>query len=434
MTMNSATQSSFPVLSGQTLPFMLNCIDSLKSHWSRENKQWLSRLALQATLSVAQKDPDMIFTNHELMAHRRAVRLSRQRAKASKESNRKLAIEGTLFDNVEPADLIGEVIHYGSGVLTPAYWNAYTSVNHPVCVTAVELGEIGLTRVCNYLEAGGSVLMDSGAFLFRNAFGDMPWAKVVKVYRAVSEAAQRSATPSKLTFILPDAVGSQSESLTALRLWGNRIQEAIGPDHKRLLPIQRGNMTPSLYISAAINALGNTPISGIAVPCKAKAFPAEYLQDLKNLTANIPQRAHFLGLSSNRKKLETYMVHLGEAWPDAVVTCDAVKHRAVLGQNEDITTMRHEIIAGPINDLVDRTCDTTEPLPDDLERKADHIVIRSYGSLDIRDARHQVIVDHLLEERWGAWATEVATRAFLTGLEPKILSSYWELVDAINEQ
>jgi hypothetical protein len=392
--------------------------------------QWRERLANQANLSLVDRNPDLIFFHDEHLAFLRESRLKKQADRVSK-SNPNPKDSNTLFDDEDQPLLADQVVRYGSGVLSPAYWKAYTSISHPVCVTAVELGEASLTRVCDYLRAGGTVLMDSGAFLYRADFSAMPWAKVEQVYRAVSEAASLGGKTAKVTFILPDAVGSQPASLSALREWGARIQAAIGPHHERLLPIQRGDLTPSLYIKAALAALGHSPVSGIAVPCKAKAFPAEYLNDLANIDAAIPHRVHFLGLSDNRKKLDHYLTHLGAAWPDARVSCDAVRHRCAVGKRETITAMRQEIVDGPIFDLVEKLVDLTDPLDEADEAQADQLCLANPG-MDIRAARHRVMLDSLLAE-WGPWATEVATRAYLNNVEPSVLASYWELVDAINQ-
>lgn len=396
--------------------------------WSIEKHQWEFRLAEQSALPLVERNPNLIFLHDKYLDFLRATREKKQMQRVSEK-----AIQKTHHNDLLKAtdiDVTNQVTHYGSGVLTPAYWEAYCSIGHPVCVTAAELGSTGLSRVCDYLRQGGTVLMDSGAFLYREDFGAMPWAKVEQVYRAVSEAASKGQKTTKVTFILPDAVGSQSGSLAALREWGARIQAAIGPTHERLLPIQRGSMTPTLYIEAAIAALGNSPISGIAVPCKAKAFPAEHLSDLKNTTCDIPRRVHLLGLSGNRKKLATYLLHLNESWPGATVSCDAVLHRAAVGEREIITRMRQEIIEGPISEMVERLVDLTDPLDDAEENQAESLC-NAHPGMCIQSARHQIVKNFLLAE-WGAWATKVATKAYLTGVEPNVLTSYWYLMDAMS--
>lgn len=395
-----------------------------------ENLDWQDKLKEQTNLPLIDRNPDLIFFQGEHLAYLRENRIKKQAVRVSK-GNPNSTDCNTLFKDQSQPLLADQVVRYGSGVLSPAYWKAYSSIGHPVCVTAVELGDASLTRVCDYLRAGGTVLMDSGAFLYRADFAAMPWAKVEQVYRAVSEAASLGGGSAKVTFILPDAVGSQPDSLNALEQWGARIQAAIGPHHERLLPIQRGDLTPSLYIKAALAALGHSPVSGIAVPCKAKAFPAEYLNDLTNLEADIPHRVHFLGLSDNRKKLDHYLMHLRAAWPDASVSCDAVRHRCAVGKRETITTMRQEIVDGPMFDLVEKLVDLTDPLDEADEAKADQLCYANPG-MDIRAARHRVVLDSLLAE-WGPWATEVATRAYLNNVEPPILTSYWELIDAVSQ-
>lgn len=361
---------------------------------------------------------------------------------------RQQKVEQACFENFEQEalgvslkDLASQVTRFASGVLSPAYWKAYRSAGRPLCVAATELGSRALERVCQHAADGGTLLLDSGAFVYREAHTSMPWARVLKVYAQVAASASPEA---RLTFILPDAVGSQESSLKALREWGNRIIKAVGPTHEVLLPIQRGDMKPSELIEKSIDLLDH-PISGIAIPCKAKAFPVEHLADLGNVSDDrVPRRVHFLGVSNDQQKLESYLYHLHRIWPEATVSCDAVEHRALVGQGEIITEIRHEILEGPIHDAALNAHDHAAADDDELDALVRERLAHQYG-LNLEDAEDQDTLDALMvtqhassleytikteqaKKRFGAWATAAATNAVARSVEPYILSHFWAQV------
>lgn len=344
---------------------------------------------------------------------------------------------------VTVSELLSRVTKYASGVLSPAYWHAFRAAQRPICVAATELGERSLSRVLTHVANGGTLFVDSGAFVHKDDHAGMPWALVIDIYRQIALSASDDAT---LTFVLPDAVGCQQGSLDALKTWGNQVIEAVGPSHAVLLPVQRGEMTPSDLINRAM-ALLDYPIHGLGIPCKAKAFPVEMLADLVNVDRpDVPRRVHFLGLSKDRAKLEKYVVGLHQAWPNATMSCDAVEHRSLVGQGEKITELRHEILKGPITDAVRNTHDEAEADPE-IVALADQAMARKFG-VDPSDtdtlqslscssawvAEYFRILDQRAEKRYGAWATAMATYSVIMNTEPRILTAYWQQLDHITNE
>ncbi|EAZ97032.1 hypothetical protein, partial [Marinobacter sp. ELB17] len=232
-----------------------------------------------------------------------------------------------------PTDLFGfsksalgaGVQKFASGVLAPAIWEGYRRAGNPMCIAASETNPASLTRACEFVRAGGELMVDSGAFIWRSAPERTPWAKIVEVYRAISEAAT-----VPVVFILPDVVGSQDKTLDALGTWGNAILSVIDRKHQALMPVQTGDMTPEVFVTKAL-ALLKRPMDGLALPSNAAAFPPELIKHLARVPASVPHRLHFLGISRNSRGLQSRLIHLNSVWPDAVVSCDACEHRALVG-------------------------------------------------------------------------------------------------------
>lgn len=296
---------------------------------------------------------------------------------------------------VESADLFGfssqalglQVTRYASGVLSPAIWEGYLRASRAMCIAASETNDAALERACQFVGEGGDLLVDSGAFIYRNRPGEMPWERILTIYKRIAEAAT-----GKVTFILPDVVGSQENTLQALRGWGNQVVEAIGPQHDALLPVQRGAQSPAAFIKEAALCL-NRPLDGLAIPSNAAAFPAEELSGLADIPANIPRRVHFLGISRNSRALQDRLFRLQEFWPDAEVSCDACEHRAQVGQGKPITVARGRALDSMWDDEME-VWDETEEDPEE----ARELLAEQYPDLD------DEAIECLMLSQMGAWA------------------------------
>lgn len=230
------------------------------------------------------------------------------------------------------------VRRYFSGVLSPAIWEGHRRAAAPVCVAASECGGPALERICAYAASGGDILLDSGAFVYRDSPEKMPWTKVMTVYRRVLDAATRP-----LTVIAPDVVGDQQATLEVLRTHGATVAALCAGKHRILLPVQRGPISVPLFVKAALQALDTIP-DGLAIPCKASAFPASELAALKRVDPRIPRRLHFLGISQRVKELAERVRIVRAFWLHAEISCDAVEFRAQVGQNKPITRFRREAL------------------------------------------------------------------------------------------
>ena len=261
----------------------------------------------------------------------------------------------------ESTQLTQSITRYASGVLSPAIWEGFRMAGRSLCIAGSEVGDAALQRACEYVQAGGDLLVDSGAFVYRDDPSAMPWAHVMKVYQTIATAAT-----VPVTFILPDVVGSQTGSLAVLDRWGRAMQTAIGEQHTLLLPVQAGEMPVAEFIAACAPHL-DRQVDGLAIPSNAAAFPIAQLATLAGVAANVPQRVHFLGISRNSKGLQARALRLREIWPTAILSCDACEHRAQVGRGRPITADRTAVLADLWDEALD-AWDQTEV--DDTETEA----------------------------------------------------------------
>ncbi len=266
-----------------------------------------------------------------------------------------------LFDFNGPA-LEASVQRFASGVLAPAIWEGYARANVPMCIAASEVSEVALERAREYARAGGRLMIDSGAYVFRDNPEAMPWPWVVHIYEEICKVAT-----SKVTLILPDVVGCQDGTLEVLRIWGNKVLEVTGGDREVLLPVQRGHRSPGAFVREALLLLAG-PIDGLAIPSAAAAFPVEHIKQLADIPAMVPRRVHFLGISRNSKGLQSRQLRLLDIWPGAEVSCDACEHRAKVGKNKSITLARQQALTNLWDDELDGWDETEDT--DDAVREA----------------------------------------------------------------
>lgn len=270
-------------------------------------------------------------------------------------------------------ELDQRVQKYASGVLSPAIWEGFRRANRSMCIAASEAGQPAIERACQFVRDGGELLVDSGAFIYRDKPNQMPWRKVLSVYQSIADAAT-----VPVTFILPDVVGDQEQTLVALREWGSKVVEAVGINDRLLLPVQAGGQSPSAFVKSAMLCLA-APIDGLAIPSHAAAFPPEQIADLANVPVSIPRRVHFLGISRNSQGLNERILRLREAWPSAEVSCDACEHRAQIGQGRPVTLAR----ASALNDMWDEEIDAWDDTEcDETNEMAMQALRKRFPTLD----------------------------------------------------
>lgn len=297
-------------------------------------------------------------------------------------------IETDLF-GFDGRTLEQRVRKFASGVLSPAIWEGYRKAGKPMCIAASETGDAALERACEFVRNGGELLVDSGAFMFRQRPDETPWEAIIYVYRRIARAATGT-----VTFILPDVVGSQEKTLYVLQTWGDAVMDAIKPHHHALLPVQTGAMSPGAFVKAALLCLTER-MDGLALPSNAAAFPSDLIPALAEVPEIVPRRVHFLGISRNSKGLQERLVRLETVWPKAEVSCDACEHRALVGQGKPVTEARRAALADYWDDRLEHWDDTED---DGTDERALEALKARFPDADSDD------LEAMLCSQWGALA------------------------------
>lgn len=286
---------------------------------------------------------------------------------------------------------------FASGLSRPGNAAPFIDAGAAIGAVAGELSAPMLSRLVEYLDRGGKVFVDSGAFpLFRlrqrrgEAGAALDFDAILEVYEAL---ARRTCRPEGLFVVAPDVIGDQVATLDLLREQRPACRRLVGLGARLLVPLQRGPLGGLELYLAAQEALGGLDFVP-ALPFNARAYSADeavaFLEEVR------PRRVHLLG-GGQRKLAE-----VAERAPAGVtVQGDANRLRAWVGEGRVERFVRAAFMDDP-----DQESWAHEP---------------DYAAL-VREARHEAIW------KLAAWelGTEIARiPSFLGGGRGRDLESSW---------
>lgn len=233
------------------------------------------------------------------------------------------------------------VMSFRSGASSPGIARGYIVSGVPFGVSMREMtpGSATWDMMVEYARRGGQVFVDTGAFTAFTKNEAMDWPKVVANYRFLI----RNAEGARLHIVMPDVVGDQAASLRLLQEHRGVARDVIASGHNALVPIQKGNLPPYLAWRAAVDVLGTEDFTA-SVPSNAAAFTPADLADLVGGPVK-PRRVHLLGIAGNKKRLAELVRIIHEGSPDTVVTSDANRLRAQVGEGRPVTMERPKQLA-----------------------------------------------------------------------------------------
>jgi len=234
------------------------------------------------------------------------------------------------------SDIVEGVTSYRSGATAPNIIRGYIVSGTPLGVSMRELGpgSASWDMMLEYARRGGQVFVDTGAFTAFQKQEPMDWPKVMQAYRRIIEQGEGG----RLHVVAPDVIGDQAASLDVLEQYRDQVLELMDHGHDVLVPVQKGAMSPYIAWRAATHILGTDDFTA-SVPSNAAAFtPA----DLTNLVSGPekPPRIHLLGIAGNKKKLAELVRIIRQHSPDTIITSDAARIRAQVGEGRPITVAR----------------------------------------------------------------------------------------------
>jgi hypothetical protein len=205
-------------------------------------------------------------------------------------------------------------ISFRSGMSSLSDLRGAVDANVPVGVVALALtaGQALLT-LPGYLNRGGRVFIDSGAFTTDAQFGPSEWDRILICYERVADM---TTCPENLYVVAPDQLGEQAGTLNLLMEYRERLIKLIGTGCHVIVPLQCGAL-PAADMLARVTAIlgGSRFVAGI--PSNKAAMSIEEC-------ATLDHRAfHILGRVQMDEQQQLRIDALRTLNPNAAVTADA---------------------------------------------------------------------------------------------------------------
>ncbi len=232
------------------------------------------------------------------------------------------------------------VVSYSSGASSRAHLEGYIHAGSPVGVSLTEFADGSPTwdMVVNYARAGGAVFVDSGAFPAFTKGQAVDWDRHADLVAKLCD----DAAGGRLHVMMPDVIGDQDASMRLLQQRRGQVLDVIAGDHDALVAIQRGQLSPRDCWRKAASILGTRDFTA-AVPSNKAAFTPADVADLMR-GPDRPDRVHFLGVAGNLRKLAALAAIVHQAHPGCVVTSDANRIRAKVGEGRPMTAARNAMM------------------------------------------------------------------------------------------
>jgi hypothetical protein len=207
---------------------------------------------------------------------------------------------------------------FRSGMSRSKDLHAGIGANVPVGVVAGELLFLQrMITIPRYLQAGGAVFIDSGAFSELKTGIEPDFERVLGVYREIAEHVRdMGMTPSNLYVVAPDKVGDQWASIERLCKYEKQVRELIDMGVQVIIPIQSGPIEPAELVTS-IALIVETRSFIVGVPSNAAAMSIEECARLDH------HSYHILGRVQRNAQQDARVAALRLNNPSALITADA---------------------------------------------------------------------------------------------------------------
>ncbi|HJV95156.1 MAG TPA: hypothetical protein VJ608_03930 [Albitalea sp.] len=248
------------------------------------------------------------------------------------------------------------VERFGSGA--SALWDflGYAFVGMPVGVTATELGPKVLDKIVDYLDRGGRVFVDSGAFGAHNAHVEIDFER--DVFPRYEYLVNRTARPQGMMLVMPDALGDQHATLALQRKHLDLIVAWIERGVEPIFPVQNPNADPVGVYAEIRELIGDRP-HAVGVPQNKHAWKPE--QVVRFAAQVRPRRMHLLGLARERV-LRQIARDVAQVSPETRLSCDSCQVIAHAGSGRRLTDRTRSRLEAAVQ-CVERGEDPNVPLP-----------------------------------------------------------------------
>jgi hypothetical protein len=216
-----------------------------------------------------------------------------------------------------PAAANQGVTYFRSGASRPADFKGFADARVPVGVTATELSGPVRTHVVTYLNDGGQVFVDSGAFAALKGKA-VDFDKVVAHYEALAAA---TTNKGGLHVVAPDVIGNDAQTALVQARYADRLRALVDAGVNVVVPVQKGRNTLATSIR---NAQRLVPGATIGIPSNAEAFaPRDVATALRELGDQRPAAVHLLGLGEQNPGFDAAVAAIRAAAPGIQISSDS---------------------------------------------------------------------------------------------------------------
>jgi hypothetical protein len=238
--------------------------------------------------------------------------------------------------DLAPAPLVWDIAFH-SGMSASSDLRAAVQANASVGVVAPLLNISQLIRVLPvYLDRGGKVFIDSGAFASFQKREPVIWDKVFFAYEAVLNMTDR---PGGLSIVAPDVIGDQQATLDLWREHAERVSRWVDAGARVIVPLQRGDLAAGEMLEFA-KQIFQTDRFTAGIPSNLEAMSVRDCATLRH------HDFHVLGRVVATDEVQAKVDVLRDNNPGATLTADAnwlrsrlAKVAAVVTQPLDLRVM-----------------------------------------------------------------------------------------------
>jgi hypothetical protein len=183
----------------------------------------------------------------------------------------------------------------------------------------------------DYLEQGGQIFVDSGAYGAYKAWKDgksddpaLDFDTVFAIYDDLAEGLSRPAL-QRLSLVMPDVLANPDRSLHLLAVHRDVVRRYIAAGINAIVPIQQGKVPAGHTVETVARILGTRHFT-VGVPSSAASMD---MSDIATIRGH--QSFHILGRGTMGLPLFQRAYAFLEHNPGAAVSCDANQLRTHLG-------------------------------------------------------------------------------------------------------
>jgi hypothetical protein len=220
---------------------------------------------------------------------------------------------------------------YHSGMSSDADMRGCIDSNSSIGVVAGLLTSQQLILTLpKYLDNGGEVFVDSGAFAAFRKNDPIRWDRVFHAYECLIDL---SDNPQRLSIVAPDVVGDQGATIELWNKHSSRMRRWVAAGVRLIMPLQTGSLPASAVLEIAISVLGTKDFAA-GIPSNLVAMPALECGNIFH------HDFHILGRVALSEAIRNKVSRILHTNPQAKLTADANWLRSRIAKLSTVETSK----------------------------------------------------------------------------------------------